>query len=307
LEARADVTEIALSQEQIAAFHREGCVAIPMISTPKEVAMLLEVFTRLFAARAGRGEGAQFDMLSHDEDNMAESLPTIQNPIDYAAELRLLAYRTNALRVARQLLGPKAVPSFEHAILKPPRKGAATPWHQDEAYRFDSGFEYSQISVWMPLQQATPDNGCMHYIPGSHRFEVLPHRSPGDDPKVHAIECAGDFDRSAAVAFPLPAGGATIHHGRTLHYAGPNLTDAPRYAYILAFEIPPVRAVKRHRYWWNHEKQAAHLQRQQEWRRSGGLAIEAWRKFRRGLWHRPRQLAFELHRAMRALFSRNVS
>jgi ectoine hydroxylase-related dioxygenase (phytanoyl-CoA dioxygenase family) len=183
--------------------------------------------------------------------------------------------------------------------------GAATPWHQDEAYRFDPGFEYAQVSVWMPLQEATPDNGCMHYIPGSHRLEVLPHRSPGDDPKVHAIECAGEFDKATAVAFPLPAGGATIHHGRTLHYAGPNRTDMPRYAYILAFEVPPVRAVKQHRYTWNDAKQAAHLQRQQEWRRGGGLAIEAWRKFRRGLWRRPRQLAFELHRAMRALFWSN--
>jgi ectoine hydroxylase-related dioxygenase (phytanoyl-CoA dioxygenase family) len=48
------------------------------------------------------------------------------------------------------------------------------------------------------------------------------------------------------VACPIPAGGITIHHCRTFHYTGPNLTDQPRRAYILSFAVPSkLRTTKR--------------------------------------------------------------
>jgi hypothetical protein len=300
--ASGETGQIVLTPAQIEEFRERGFVTIPRIAPPSEVAFLLPVFQRLFAAQAGRKEGAQYDMLGYDEEGVAaQKSPTIINPVDYASELRRLAYRSNALSIARQLLGPKAVPSFEQAILKPPRFGGPTPWHQDEAYRYDPNFEYRFVSFWMPLQEATVENGCMHYIPGSNRLGVVPHRSVNNDPRIHAIEAAGGFDASTAEAVPLPAGATTMHDGRTLHYAGPNRSEGPRYAYILAFEVPPTPAAVRREFTWNGEKQAAHLQRQREWRRRGGLFIELWRKFRRGVWRSPGQLAFELRRALRAL------
>jgi len=305
LRPRGKRNTAVLTPDELRTFHRDGCVAIPRITSPAEIALLLEIFTRLFATGVGRREGAQFDMLSHEEDAAPRTLPTIINPIDYARELRDLEFRSNALHAARQLLGPRAVPSFEHVILKPPHIGAATPWHQDEAYRVDAGFEYSQVSIWMPLQDATVENGCMHYLPGSHRFGVLPHKSPGDDHKVHAIECVGDFDPMQGVSFPLPAGGATLHHGRTLHYTGPNRTDSPRFAYILAFEIPPLRASKQRSFSWMSEKRTPSILLKRQWRRRGGFVVEAWRKMRRGLWLRPRQFTFEIYRAFRALTIRD--
>jgi hypothetical protein len=294
-----------LTSAEVAEFHRRGFVSIPRISTVEEISRLHEIFARLFEERAGRREGGHYDMLSHDGEGDAPSLPTIINPVDYASQLRRLEYRTNALGAARQLLGPRAVPSFEQAILKPPRRGGATPWHQDEAYRYDPNFEYRQVSIWMPLQDATAENGCMRYIPESHRCEVLPHRSVGGDPRVHAIECPGGFDPRSAVVCPLPAGGATLHDGRTLHGAGPNLSDGPRYAYILSFEVPPVPARQPRQFSWNVGRRAANLHRKREWRRKGGVAVEAWRKFRRGVWKHPGQVAFEIRRALRAVFSRH--
>ena len=64
---------------------------------------------------------------------------------------------------------------------------------------------------------------------------VLRHRSPGNDPRVTALECCDVFDPAQAQPCPLPPGGAAIHHCRTLHCAGPNASDVPRLAYILAF------------------------------------------------------------------------
>lgn len=298
-------SEIVLTPEQIAEFHERGFLSIPQISTPEEVELLRGIFDRLFAQKAGRAEGAQFDMVTHDEDDgTPQALPSIINPVNFAPELRATIFRTNAAAIARQLLGPKVTASFEHAILKPAHYGAATPWHQDEATRVDANFDYEQLSIWMPLQEATPENGCMQYIAGTHKADVLPHRSPKSDPRIHAIECAGGFDPADATLCPLPPGGATMHHGRTLHYAGPNASDIPRRAYILAFEVPPKPSTRQRDFYWNRDKQTAGLDRKRHWRKRGGMLIEFARKLRGGLWRHPDRVVFEIRRAVRVLLGR---
>lgn len=292
---------IVLTREQIDSFHERGFLSLPRISPPQEVAALAPVFTRLFAQRAGRNEGAHYDLVSCDEDDATANLPSIINPVNYAPELRNLEFRRNALAIARQLLGPTVTPAFEHAILKPARQGAATPWHQDEAYRVDANFAYKQISFWMPLGIATLDNGCMHYIPRSHLGPVLPHHSFKDDPKIHAIECTGGFSDADAEACPLPAGGVAIHDGRTLHYAGPNRTDLPRCAYILAFELPPKALRQPRDFYWNRMRQTANQLRRSSWRRRGGILVEAFRKYRLGMLGSPKRILFEAQRGLRAL------
>ena len=296
-----------LTPGQIAEFHERGFLSIPCISPPEEVELLRRIFDRLFEQKAGRDEGAHFDMVTHDEDGDGkQALPSIINPVNFAPELRATIFRTNAAAIARQLLGPKVTASFEHAILKPPHYGAATPWHQDEATRVDANFEYEQISIWMPLQEATLQNGCMQYMAGTNKGDVLPHRSPKNDPKIHAIECAGGFDPAEAVPCPLPPGGATIHHGRTLHYAGPNSSDQPRRAYILAFEVPPRPSTRQRSFYWNHDKQTAGLERKRRWRKRGGIVVEFFRKVRGGLWRHPGRVLFEARRAIRALLNRQT-
>lgn len=296
--------EHTLSQDQVTQFRDQGFIALDALTTAEEVGLLLTTFERLFAERAGREEGAQFDMLGHDDDDQPSRLPSIVRPVDYAPELRHTQFRANAAAIARQLLGPTATPAFEMAILKPPHHGAATPWHQDEATRVDDKFEYHQVSFWMPLQPATLENGCMSYIPGSHLGGILPHQSPDGDKKVHAIECAGGFNPGDGVPCPLPPGGVTIHGGRTLHCAGPNTTDLARYAYILAFETPPIPLAEERGFHWNRGKQTANVQRRQRWRKRGGFLVEIVRRLRTGAMSNPQRLMFEIRRATRALFRR---
>jgi ectoine hydroxylase-related dioxygenase (phytanoyl-CoA dioxygenase family) len=240
------------------------------ISTPAEVERLRAIFDRLFAARAGRERGKQFDLVGTDDDDGPAVLPQILNPVEFAPELAETVFRTNALAIARQLLGPDTTPWFEHAILKPAGYGAATPWHQDEAHRDDPGFAYEQISIWMPLQEATTENGCMQFIAASHRGPVLDHRSPNDDPRVQALECIGGFNPSVARLCPLPAGGATVHHSRTLHCAGPNRSTIPRRAYILAFRSASRPEPTFQGYSWNITKKTAARARADAWQNRGG-------------------------------------
>lgn len=252
---------VTLTQEQIAFYHREGYLALEAITTQEEVAWLREVYDRLFAERAGREFGDQFDLGGTDEEDKPAVLPQILNPAKYAPELKQGLYRVNALAIARQLLGPEAQYQGEHAIFKPARYGAETPWHQDEAY-WNPAMDYNAFSLWMPLQEATLENGCMQFVPRSHTWDVLPHHCIANDPRIHGLEVDA-ADTLTAVACPLPPGGATLHHNRTLHYTGPNRSEIPRRAYILGFGLPATPAKEPRDYYWNRMKQTPREQRAQ--------------------------------------------
>jgi ectoine hydroxylase-related dioxygenase (phytanoyl-CoA dioxygenase family) len=266
-----------LNADQIAHFRKHGYVALEQISPADEVGRLRTIFDRLFSSRAGWEKGAQLDLAGTDEEGKPASLPQILNPQEFAPELKETEFRTNALAIARQLIGDQANCWFEHAIMKPAQYGAPTPWHQDEAHRDDPGVEYDQISIWMPLQEAHVENGCMQYIAGSHEGPILEHRSPNNDPRVTALECIGDFDAAAAVPCPLPPGGAAIHHCRTLHSAGPNVSGMPRRAYILAFRGPDRPSSNPEPFPWNVQKRTAAQARHDAWEKRGGALGRATR------------------------------
>jgi ectoine hydroxylase-related dioxygenase (phytanoyl-CoA dioxygenase family) len=110
------------------------------------------------------------------------------------------------------------------------------------------------------LQPATLANGCMQFVRGSHRDEVLPHHPINNNPHIHGLEVDAAHT-TTAVACPLPAGGATVHSNRTLHYAGANHTDEPRRAYILLFGVPPSPRSEPRDFYWNTNKTTARQKR----------------------------------------------
>jgi len=255
---------VTLTPEQIDSFHIDGFLAIGSITTPEEVDRIRTIYDGLFADRAGREQGDQFDLAGTDEDDKEAALPQILNPSKYSPELVDTLFRTNAEAIANQLLGSEINLMVEHAILKPAFHGAPTPWHQDEAY-FDGSLEYNVVSIWMPLQEATVDNGCLQFIPGSHRQEVLPHHPIGNDPRIHGLE-VDEVDESKAVACPIPSGGATFHKSKMLHYAGGNNTDEPRRAYMCVYCTPPTRrSDPRDFYWYSDTSSQADRKRAKKW------------------------------------------
>ena len=246
---------MTITESQIAFFHENGYLAIPEITTQNEIEKMRVIYDRAFSAKVGRAEGNQFDLAGTDEEGKEASLPQILGLSRYEPEIAESLYRTNALAISMQLLGDDARFTGDHAILKPALHGAPTPWHQDEAY-WGEEWDYNALSVWMPLQEANLDNGCMQFIPGSHKMEVQPHHSIGHDPRVHGLEI-DEVDSSNAVPCALPPGGATFHLSRTLHYTSPNLSPNPRRAYILTFATPPTRRTSERDFYWNKIKRTA--------------------------------------------------
>lgn len=248
-----------LTQQQIDLFWREGYLQLGPIATAEEISRAATLFDRLFEQRSGRDAGDQFDLAGTDQDDRPAALPQVMHPSKYEPEMAASGWRVAGQAIAAALLGDAAEFLEDHAILKPAGHGAETPWHQDEAY-WDPAFEYRALSVWVPLQEATLENGCMQFVPGSHLRDVLPHHSIGHDPRVHGLEVDAAVI-TGAVACPLPAGGATVHHCRTLHYAGPNRSAAPRRAYIMTFGTSPQPRSAPRNFPWRDKRQTARQQR----------------------------------------------
>lgn len=253
-----------ISAEQREFFHREGYLAIDALTTQEDVARLRESYDRIFAQQAGREEGNQFDLAGTDEDGKQAVLPQILNPAKYAPEMNDSLLLANATQLCRDLFGPEATCAFAHAIFKPPHIGAETPWHQDAAY-WDPMKDYPHsVSIWVPLQEAKLENGCMQFVPRSHLSQdIWRHQSLGNDPRIHALELHPDERHriQGAVACPLPPGGATVHGGYALHYTGPNRSPIPRRALILVGGLPPVIRQTPRDNPWEKAKQTARLQR----------------------------------------------
>jgi ectoine hydroxylase-related dioxygenase (phytanoyl-CoA dioxygenase family) len=252
----AESASPVLTAEQIQRFWADGYLLVDDVTSGEEIAAMRVVYDRLFAKRAGWDNGDLFDMVARDDLQKGLSLPQMLWPSKYEPFFQTTLARRNAERVAQQILGPTAENMNEHAILKPAFSGAATPWHQDEAFNTTgSGFRES-IAMWMPLQDVSEDNGCLWYVPQSHLGPLHVHHSPNNDPAIHGLE-TNPPELARAVPVPMKAGSVVIHHSLTLHSAGVNAGPEPRRSYALGFGVKTERNLLSREYPWNLEKQTA--------------------------------------------------
>jgi phytanoyl-CoA hydroxylase len=128
------------------------------------------------------------------------------------------------LGVLRKLLGNREPRRFQDmALLKPPH-GREKPWHQDKAY-FNIRPDEPVVGVWIALDEATPENGCMHVVPGSHRHGPVVHFRRRDW-QICDTEMAG----KPITAVPLKPGGLMLFDGLLQHGTPYNPTDQRRRA-----------------------------------------------------------------------------
>jgi len=252
-----------VTAEQIVALRRDGFLMVEGLSSPEEIESLQLIYDQMFSERRGWNDGNMFDMVGPDNPEKQAALPQILWPSRYEPRLRQTRLAENARSIAAQILGPNAENVLEHALLKPARIGAATPWHQDDAFHRRGSGMLESISIWMPLQDVTVESGCLQYIRGSNLGPLIPHRSPDNDPRIHGLEMVSPPDLTNCVAIPMQAGDAVMHLSRTMHSAGRNTTDRPRRAYVLGYGVKAARDqyLKRD-YPWNLEKQTARDQRE---------------------------------------------
>lgn len=223
---------ISLSGEQKKFFELNGYLAVEGLITARELEYFSEVCDRFISgeiAIRGLNRGDLAGKLALEEGERARTLQILA-PSLYCPGLKGNVIEQRVTELARQLLGADLALDFDQLLCKSPHSGRSTPWHQDQAY-WPELPDTRATSCWVALDEATIENGCMQFIPGSHRWPVLDHRRAFGDPESRALET--EIDAAAAVAVPLSPGSCVFHQGRTLHYTGPNLTAGWRRAYVV--------------------------------------------------------------------------
>jgi Phytanoyl-CoA dioxygenase (PhyH) len=230
--------EVTPSPEDVEFFAENGFLAVERITTDEELAWLTELYEFIFAPENAGEPGAPVDRTNGPGEDAPANLTQAFMPEMRFPEILQTTYIHNARRYAAALLqiDIDELSCWGHMIRKLPG-GRDAPWHQDEAY-WDPELDYVALGCWLPLHEVTVEMGAMQFIPGSHRRGVLHHNHQNNDPVLHIL-VADDVDPSTAVACPLPAGGATFHHRRTLHYTAPNTTGRPRLAFPVEFQLAP--------------------------------------------------------------------
>ncbi len=284
---------------KITQFERDGFLVFDTGLSHQDIDQARDILMRLHSQNVGFKEGALFDAMGVDDGRSPRRFPQILHPRSFAPELQETAYFRLAREIAEQLLGDEVRFKADISLLKPARIGDATPWHQDEAFE-DPNFDYNEVSFWLALQPTDESNSCMSYIPGSHKGPVLPHGFPGGDNRVHALDCGEVCDLREAVSCPLPTGGCVIHTQRTVHGAGPNVSDQDRLAYALIFNRVPTPAREPRSFPWREQQRTARALRELEWRRRGGLFIHLWRQRSRLRVTDIRTLWYDARRALKA-------
>lgn len=119
-------------------------------------------------------------------------------------------------------------------IYKNPGIGGEVVPHQDASYLYMDPPE-TLVGFWMPLEDATVENGCLWFIPGSHRAGVHTRfrRNPDKDAKELLIydRPQPTYPRSSFVPVPVPKGSCVLIHGLAVHQSDRNKSDRSRHAY----------------------------------------------------------------------------
>jgi phytanoyl-CoA hydroxylase len=134
--------------------------------------------------------------------------------VEYDARLKAMAEHPELINLVTRLVGEAPALFQDMALIKPPKIGREKPWHQDHAY-FDLPLTATVVGVWIALDEATTENGCMVIYPGSHRQGPVVHFNRRD------WQICDTYDRfNGARAVPLKPGGALFFHS-LLHHGTP--------------------------------------------------------------------------------------
>ena len=134
---------------------------------------------------------------------------------------------------AAQLLGGAVRFWHDQIFYKPAHHGGVVIWHQDYSY-WTRTTPVAHISCWIGLDDSTRANGCLHYVPGSHHWPLLPRASFAN--RMDAIEGFLTPQQRAAfkpVAIELKAGECSFHHPLMVHGSYANETLVPRRALVI--------------------------------------------------------------------------
>ena len=224
-------TAADVDEEQLAFYREHGWLVVQQLLGPDDVARCVADIRAMIQSEHACKPQIVFEGVARDR---VEHL----TPDERLASVRKLAVWGDTINncplptgderitgIVQQLMGGRQPRIFQTmAMLKPAHVGREKPWHQDHAY-FDISLEDRIVGVWIALDEATIDNGCMQVLDGGHR----------DGPRLHWKRrdwqiCDTDILGCTSTAIPLKPGGALFFDSLLPHGTPHNNSPARRWA-----------------------------------------------------------------------------
>ncbi|MDQ2687920.1 MAG: phytanoyl-CoA dioxygenase family protein [Armatimonadota bacterium] len=230
----------AVGEAEIVRYHDDGFLVVHGAFTASEVDAARAGLAHLIMGGCPAFEDIQFEASAAARlpeltlDERQDAVRKLMCFSGYEPRLNALAAHPALLAILTRLLGDTPRMFQDMALLKPPQIGREKPWHQDKAY-FDLPLGAPVVGVWIALDPATVENGCMRLWPGGHKEGARPHFQRRD-----WQICDTDVQGRPCVAAPLAPGGLLLFDGLVPHGTPANSSAQRRRA--VQFHYAPASA-----------------------------------------------------------------
>jgi len=231
-----------LTPAQLAAYAKDGYLVLSDVLSEAELAPIEAVFERFIHGQVP-GMGRDFCDMSGPYGRAFEDFNLVNAVLPRVYEPALVdnVFERRATSIARQLIGDDATLDYDQFLAKrPQRPKAVFAWHQDLGYWPTGTPDTRTVTCSLALDDATPENGCLRVVPGSHREPQLrPHRpsawstTPALRDEAHTLTVELS-EADQIVTLPVRRGSITVHDERIVHGSAGNQTDGWRRTYVVA-------------------------------------------------------------------------
>lgn len=233
LQSPSDADPYRLTDEQIQIYHDQGYLAGVRLLDDQQVDALRSELSGFFQPDH-QGSEFWYEYHSNESSNPDTVLFHALGAWRIGVGFHDLLWNPAFVVAASQLLDGTVRFWHDQLFCKPARHGGVVAWHQDYSY-WTRTQPMQHLTCWIGLDDSTVENGCVHYVPGSHRWDLL---------KITGL--AGDMDAireelndeqweafRQPVAVELKKGECTFHHPLTVHGSFENRSDQPRRAAVI--------------------------------------------------------------------------
>ena len=167
----------------------------------------------------------------------------------------LLARDQRMVLQAEALLGEESYLYSHKMTMKQPREGGAWEWHQDFGYWYNNGcLRPDMLSIYISLDKATKENGCLQVLSGTHKLGRLDHVREDGQTNVARTHLEAAIERYEHLYVEMEAGDALVFHGNLLHRSDANNSDTSRWGYICSYNAVSNAPFARLREYGNYEE-----------------------------------------------------
>ncbi|WP_342645571.1 phytanoyl-CoA dioxygenase family protein [Mucilaginibacter sp. CSA2-8R] len=227
-----------LTAQQIESYQQNGFVVIEDFLSADELAHWRKTVMYAVAERKGQKmpgkeiKVGESDGINEDAAYYGKVFDQLLNLWQTDAGVKELMFDERIGEMAATLAGTDGIRIWhDQALFKRPWANP-TSWHLDTP--FWSFSDRKALSIWVALDDATYENGCLYFIPGS--FHQTEFENKGIGKNMDSIfEVYPQFLKVNSVAAPMKAGSCSFHNGLTIHGAGANMTSGFRRAMTCAY------------------------------------------------------------------------